>query len=87
MLSYLKRLPLQRVKIDPSFVRDVTEDTNDAAIVRAILAMSHTLGLQVIAKGVETRAQRVFLRNGCSGYQAFLFGKPTPIADGDCFLK
>lgn len=79
---------MQRVKIDPSFVRDVTEDTNDAAIVRAILAMSHTLGLQVIAKGVEARAQRVFLlRNGCRGYQAFLFGKPTPIADWDCFLK
>ena len=87
-LSYLKRLPLQQVKIDQSFVRDVTEDANDAAIVRAILAMSHTLGLQVIAEGVETGAQRDFLlRNGCKGYQGFLFGKPTPIADWDRFLK
>ena len=79
---------MQQVKIDQSFVRDVTEDANDAAIVRAILAMSHTLGLQVIAEGVETMAQRDFLlRNGCKGYQGFLFGKPTPIADWDCFLK
>jgi diguanylate cyclase (GGDEF)-like protein/PAS domain S-box-containing protein len=87
-LSYLKRLPLQQVKIDQSFVRDVTEDQNDAAIVRAILAMSHTLGLQVIAEGVETLAQRDFLlQNHCMAYQGFLFGKPAPIADWGQFLK
>ena len=87
-LSYLKRLPLSQVKIDQSFVRDVTEDTNDAAIVRAILAMSHTLGLQVIAEGVETRAQRDFLlQNHCTAYQGYLFGKPTPIAEWDIFLQ
>jgi diguanylate cyclase (GGDEF)-like protein/PAS domain S-box-containing protein len=87
-LSYLKRLPLQQVKIDQSFVSDVTEDPNDAAIVRAILAMSHTLGLQVIAEGVETQAQRDFLlQNHCMAYQGFMFGKPTPIADWGQFLK
>jgi EAL domain-containing protein (putative c-di-GMP-specific phosphodiesterase class I) len=87
-LSYLKRLPLSQVKIDQSFVRDVTEDTNDAAIVRAILAMSHTLGLQVIAEGVETQAQRDFLlQNHCTAYQGYLFGKPTPIAEWDLFLQ
>jgi diguanylate cyclase (GGDEF)-like protein len=80
-LSYLKRLPLDEVKIDRSFVRDLVDDSNDAAIVQAILVMSRTLGLRVVAEGVETEAQRDFLLlHGCPVFQGYLFGRPAPIA-------
>ncbi|MEX8500274.1 EAL domain-containing protein [Leptothrix ochracea] len=81
-LSYLKRLPLDEIKIDQTFVRDVMDDSNDAAIVQAILAMSTSLGLRVIAEGVENTAQRDFLKeHGCQGYQGHLYSRPVPIAD------
>jgi EAL domain-containing protein (putative c-di-GMP-specific phosphodiesterase class I) len=75
-LSYLKQLPLDQLKIDQSFIRDVLTDPNDAAIARTIVALAQSMGMAVIAEGVETEVQREFLaRNHCSAYQGFLFGK------------
>jgi len=78
-LSQLKRLPLDQLKIDQSFVRDVLNDVTDASIVRTIIALSRTLNLSVIAEGVETQGQREFLeKEGCYAYQGYLYSPALP---------
>ena len=79
-LAYLKRFPLDRLKIDRSFVSGLPEDTDDAAITRSIIAMAHSLRLKVLAEGVETDAQLQFLReHGCDEMQGYLRGRPMPV--------
>jgi len=78
-LSYLKRFPVDRLKIDQSFVRDINADADDAAIAQAVVTLGHTMNLRVIAEGVETPEQLGFLRsNQCDEMQGYLFGKPMP---------
>lgn len=85
-LSYLKRLPLDQLKIDQSFVRDVLTDSNDASIARTIVTLANSLGLGVIAEGVETEAQRDFLSaSGCHAYQGYYFSRPLPIDGFEAF--
>jgi diguanylate cyclase (GGDEF)-like protein len=87
-LAYLKRLPLDQLKIDQSFVRDISNDPNDAAIVQTIITMGNTLGMNVIAEGVETQEQLNFLRlHGCATYQGYLFSRPVPLADFEQLLE
>jgi diguanylate cyclase (GGDEF)-like protein/PAS domain S-box-containing protein len=87
-LAYLKTLPVNHLKIDRAFVKDLPEQASDAAIVRAVLAMSHSMGFQVTAEGIETPAQAGFLvEAGCNFGQGFLFHRPMPAADFEALLR
>ena len=87
-LAYLKRFQVYKLKIDQTFVRDITEDLDDKAIVGAIIRMADSLGMQTIAEGVETRGQLDFLRErGCTEAQGYLFSRPLPAADFEVLLR
>jgi diguanylate cyclase (GGDEF)-like protein/PAS domain S-box-containing protein len=87
-LTYLKRLPLDQLKIDQSFIRDVLTDPNDAAITRAIVALGQNLGLKIIAEGVETDGQQQFLADhGCHAYQGYLYSRPLEIEAFERYLN
>lgn len=87
-LTYLKRLPLDQLKIDQSFVQDVLSDPNDAAIANTIITLGKSLGFAVVAEGVETEGQREFLvAHGCHLFQGYLFSKPLPVPDFVAFAR
>ena len=87
-LSYLTQLPLDQLKIDLSFVHNIGKKPTDAVIVQTIISMGNSLGMQVIAEGVESKEQRDFLdHHGCHTYQGYLFGKPVPIEEFEALLR
>ena len=81
-LAYLKRFPIDKLKVDQSFVRNMTADASDAAIARSVIMLGHSLGLMVIAEGVETEDHlRLLGEYGCDEYQGYLFSRPKPAAE------
>jgi EAL domain-containing protein (putative c-di-GMP-specific phosphodiesterase class I) len=87
-LSYLKSLPLDKIKIDKSFVMDLLQDDDDATIVRAIIQLGKSLGMQVIAEGVETAEQEAYIMaQGCNEGQGYFYSKPLPAREQMLYLK
>ena len=87
-LAYLKKLPIRRLKIDRSFVTGLPRNENDAVLARAIIAMARSLGVEIIAEGIETPEQRDFLREaGCQVGQGYLFSRPKPPDEIRAFMK
>lgn len=87
-LAYLKHLPIKRLKLDRSFVTDIETDANDASIFAATIALGHSLGLELVAEGVETEVQREFLsRLGCDILQGYLYSKPLPFEEAVAYLQ
>jgi EAL domain-containing protein (putative c-di-GMP-specific phosphodiesterase class I) len=87
-LAYLKRLPLDVLKLDKSFVDDVTTKASDAAIALSVVSLAHNLGMRVIAEGVETREQAAFLKaNGCDEMQGYFFSRPLPAEEFTTLLR
>lgn len=87
-LAYLKQLPLDQLKIDQSFIRDLGDNSSNAALVQAIILMGRTFGLDVIAEGVEAEAQLEFLNlHGCDAYQGYLFSRPLPLEEFEAFIE
>lgn len=87
-LRYVKRFPVDRLKIDQSFIRNLPSDPNDVAIVKTVIALGHSLDLSILAEGVETKAQAAFLAaEGCDEFQGYLYAKPLPLADFIAFAQ
>ena len=86
-LASLKRLPIDQVKIDQSFVRDISSDDSGGLMIKTVIAIARDLKIDVIAEGVETEKQLAFLkRNGCKQFQGFYFGRPVPIGEFEDFV-
>jgi EAL domain-containing protein (putative c-di-GMP-specific phosphodiesterase class I) len=87
-LTYLKHLPLDQLKIDQGFVRNIVTDTNDAAIAKMVVALADSMGLSVIAEGVELQAQVDLLAHmGCHAYQGYMFSKPVTLSDFEMLAR